>query len=538
MLGLLLVLGCKDEPEPEPEQPQIAAGEACDPNVERIPEEELDAADTDGSEELPAVCAVGLACEPVMGAQEYRCATALEIRGRVVDSITGEALEGALVAALNETSEPVTDVVATDACGDYVLPVSVVRTPDGEFAETPKWTLNVTAADHLPFPADLRPALPIDIADAQPDPDPPPPEEDDEDDEDAEVHVADIIDNAATNVALIPLPADEQGGATISGTVTGEGTAGVLVVAEGGEGRAPYAIADASGHYTLFNVRGGEKTIRGYRMGLEITPATVMAGAEDVEDVDLAVSTSNLDDLGEVVGSLNIVNAEGGSMTSVVLVPTAVFNLALERGPVPIGLRDPAPPMVPDVSGAFSFSGVPSGTYEILVAFENDNLVRDPDLGIAGTAIQQVTLAPGERVEVAESFKVTQALAVNGPGAENPEETDATPTLSWVDDSSEDGYLLVVFDALGEIVWEQEIVSAGGSTSVEVPYDGPALQPGMYYQFRATSFRDQPGGERLFISRTEDLRGVFFSGTAPPAEECTIEDTGGQTGGETGGETE
>jgi hypothetical protein len=105
--------------------------------------------------------------------------------------------------------------------------------------------------------------------------------------------------------------------------------------------------------------------------------------------------------------------------------------------------------------------------------------------------------------------------------------------LSWVDDSSEDGYLLVVFDALGEIVWEQEIASAGGSTSVEVPYDGPALQPGMYYQFRATSFRDQPGGERLFISRTEDLRGVFFSGTAPPAEECTIEDTGGQTGGET-----
>src|SRR5690606_22704327 len=116
---------------------------------------------------------------------------------------------------------------------------------------------------------------------------------------------------------------------------------------------------------------------------------------------------------------------------------------------------------------------------------------------------------PGERVEVAESFKVTQALAVAGPGAETPEETDAMPTLSWADDSSEDGYLLVVFDALGEIVWEEEVPGVSGSDFVEVPYGGPALKPGMYYQFRATSYRE-PGGERLLISRTEDLRGVFF----------------------------
>jgi hypothetical protein len=50
----------------------------------------------------------------------------------------------------------------------------------------------------------------------------------------------------------------------------------------------------------------------------------------------------------------------------------------------------------------------------------------------------------------------------------------------------------------------------------------------MYYQFRVTSFRE-PMGERSNISRTEDLRGVFVHGEAPPMMECTVEDT---TGGE------
>jgi len=44
-----------------------------------------------------------------------------------------------------------------------------------------------------------------------------------------------------------------------------------------------------------------------------------------------------------------------------------------------------------------------------------------------------------------------------------------------------------------------------GGETVDVPYAGPALEVGMYYQFRATSFRDTGP-----ISQTEDLRGVFF----------------------------
>ena len=538
-LGLLNLLnGCKDEPEEEPEeQPELAQGEACDPTVERVDPEQTDGGTTGGDEELQPVCAPGLACEPTTTADgDYVCGTAVEIRGRVADSATGDGIEGALVAALNENGEPVTDVVATDSCGDYVLPVSIRRNADGSFAETPKWTLNVSAQDYLPFPAGLRPALPVDIADAMPDPDPPPPDDTDGADENSDepTYVTDVIDNGATNVALIALPADEQGGGQISGTVGGDGAAGTLVVAEGSATRTPYAIADASGAYTIFNVPDGSLTVRGYRYGLEVETATVSTTGDHIEAVDLAVITEDPAAMASVDGSLNIVNAPGGSMTSVVLVPSSVYNDALERGPVPIGLRVPDPPMTPNVTSAFRFDGVPAGTYKVLVAFENDQLVRDPDEGIAGTAILELTLTQGQGMSLSDSFKVTEALALVGPGVDAPEAVDAMPTFEFADDSSEDGYEIDVFNALGDLVWETEIEGVSGQDTVQVPYGGPALQPGMYYQFRATSFRDPPNGDRTYISRTEDLRGVFVTGEAEPLAECTVEEEGGT--GDSGGE--
>lgn len=528
-VGIGLV-GCKEDPPPE--QEELDKGEACDPDAEPTPPGE------EPAEDAPPVCAPGLACDPVDGTDDqYVCGTAVEIRGLVTDSVTGDPIEGALVAALDETNAPVTNVAATDACGHYALPVSVRRTADGEFAETPKWTLNVSAQDYLPFPSGIRPALPIDLATAMPDPDP---AETDSGDTDTggEAHVSDVVDNPATSVALIHLPSGETGGAIVSGVVAeGEGVAGMLVVAEGGSGpRASYGIVDASGHYTLFNVPDGETTIRGYRRGVEVEPAVVMASGEAIEDVSLPLVTADVDDLSTVDGSANIVNAPGGSVTSVVLVPVSVYNELLERGPVPAGLRVPDPPLAPDVSGAFGFEGVPSGTYKVLVAFENDLLVRDPDEGIAGTAILEITVGMGEQIELQDSFKVTEALEVFGPGADMPEQVDAEPVLTWADDSSEDGYDVVVYDALGELVWETTVPGVSGSDRVELPYAGPALEPGMYYQFRATSWRETGGGgEQLNISRTEDLRGVFVTGEAEPAPTCEAEETGGADSGTSGG---
>jgi hypothetical protein len=523
-VGIGLV-GCKEDPPEEPDE--LEKGDACDPAAEPPPPGE------EPAEGAAATCAPGLACEPVDGTDDYVCGTAVEIRGLVTDSMSGDPIEGALVAALNESSEPVTDVVATDSCGGYVLPVSVRRTADGEFVETPKWTLSVSAQDYLPFPAGVRPALPIDIANAVPDPDAAQ-TDGGETDTDGDTYVSEVIDNGATSVALVRLPGDQAGGAIVSGAVAGEGAAGMLVVAEGGGGpRAPYGIVDASGHYTLFNVPDGEITLRGYRRGIEVEPAVVMTNGEAVEDVDLAVITTDVDDLASVDGSLSIVNAPGGSTTSVVLVPASVYNEVLERGPVPVGLRVPDPPEAPNVSGQFGFEGVPSGTYKVLVAFENDLLVRDPDEGIAGTAILEITVGMSERLDIQDGFKVTEALEVFGPGVDMPEQVDGAPVLRWADDSSEDGYDVVVYNALGDLVWETEIPGVSGSGEVEVPYEGP-LDAGMYYQFRATSWRETGGGgERLYISRTEDLRGVFVSGEAEPTDECDPEQSGADstTGG-------
>src|SRR4029079_15382608 len=125
--------------------------------------------------------------------------------------------------------------------------------------------------------------------------------------------------------------------------------------------------------------------------------------------------------LGNVSGNVSIVNAPGGSQTSVVLVPESVFDPTLERGPVPFGLPAPEPPALPSVSGAFGMNDVPDGRYVVLAAFENDQLVRDPDSAIGGTDIQRVTVAGGGTVSMEQSFKITEGLGIVGPGAQEPE---------------------------------------------------------------------------------------------------------------------
>jgi hypothetical protein len=187
----------------------------------------------------------------------------------------------------------------------------------------------------------------------------------------------------------------------------------------------------------------------------------------------------------------------------VVLVVQSTFNDSLKRGEVPPGLR--AFP----VTGQYSFSDVPAGDYVVLAAFENDQLVRDPDESIGGTAIQEVSVA-GAAVDV-PGFKITGALEVVGPGKDEPEVVSGDISFEWADDSSEDGYELTVLDTFGVEVWKDtEVARVTGSATVSHAYGGPALDPG-YYQFRVVSWRqDKNGTTRTYISATEDLKGVFI----------------------------
>lgn len=460
-----------------------AAGETCDP----------------GADTGMSPCVEDLACERAGSSDAYLCAAPLELHGQVFDALSGEPLADALVSALDATGAPVSNVVRSDAEGNYVLRVQAARDPQGLVLDALKWTLFASAADYQPYPAGLRRPLPIDAADTNA-------VTDDRGDEAVALHV---IDNATTGVALLPLPEDQRGGRTILGTIDALLPGGTLVVAEGVE-PARYTIADLSGDFTLFNVPPEDVSIVGYRQGLQLAPQAV-ASTQTPENLTLRATLEGDDALPVISGSVNIVNGGGSNMTSVVLVPSSLYNVVLERGPVPFGLRAPGLPAAPEISGAFAISGVPMGTYKVLAAFENDLLVRDPDMTIAGTTIQEITVGDMGLV-VEQSFKVTGALAVVSPGARTAELLEDTPTFVFADDSSEDRYEVSVYDAFGELVWEDlEVPGVSGQDNVEVKYDGPDLEQGMYYQFRATSFRDRPNGITA-ISRTEDLLGVFIAG--------------------------
>ncbi len=246
----------------------------------------------------------------------------------------------------------------------------------------------------------------------------------------------------------------------------------------------------------------------GYRTRLDVEPASV-DGEGDVEGVDLNADDDAATAL--VQGSVNIVNAPGGSATSVVLIPASVYNQGLERGPVPLGLRAPGAPEAPSIDSGFEISDVPPGRYKVLAAFENDLLVRDPDEGISGTDIVEIEVGEDD-VDLSESFKITEGLEIVSPGAEAPELVEGTPVFIFADDSSEDRFEVIVLDAFGEVVWEDLAVpGVSGSETVQVEYGGPTLETGRYYQFRATSIRENPNSVSA-ISRTEDLRGVFIAG--------------------------
>lgn len=410
-------------------------------------------------------CAEGLVCEQVSGG-EPKCFAPVSVKGKVFDTTSNAGIEGAHVVARDANEVAISGVAVTAQDGTYELKVPSPRDASGKPITT-NYTLRADAQGYLTFPKAPRMALPVDIAKATGEPL--------------------VVQNAATDIGLIPLP-DSANLGSISGKVLAENPGGTLVVAQG-----VTATAGKDGAYTVFNVPAGSVSVAGYLAGVNLKPATadVKAGAE-TKDV-------NLDVLGQttttVSGKVEIVNPGAGKNTSIILVVEETFVENAARGEAPPGLR------AANVSGDWSIPNVPDGKYVVLGAFENDFLVRDPDTSIGGTEIQHITV-PG--TTTVTSFKITGALDVISP--DGGQEVSGTPTFSWDDDSSEDTYTVQVYDAFGAEVWKLEgVLGPKGSKPVEVPYAGPALKAGIYYQFRATSIKDG-----VPISRTEDLKGVFL----------------------------
>jgi hypothetical protein len=423
----------------------------------------------------------------------YGCYDPVFINGMVFDSSSLESIEDAHIMGVDKMGVSVSSIEITDVDGNFALQVPVTRDASGTPIEG-VFTLRASAQDYVDFPAGIRPAIPID----------------------ASLAVYTVgqwnIGNSSTDIALIMLPPDQQGLPKISGQVVVDSSSlvsggGVLVVSEAtGIEVSPVGFTDKFGYFTIFNVPANDYVLKGYKAFLQLEPLAITVAATDVVDLEIFQSDK---ELGVISGTLNIVNGGDGTATSVVLVPESTFNESFGKGIVPAGLRAPAPPQTPSIVGAYEIQGVPDGTYVVLAAFENDYLIRDPDPNIAGTGTvyQSVPFEGSYTITIPVAFKVTGALTIIQPGATAPELVQEPVKFVFKDDSSEDTYTIILYNAYGDEVWRNEAINDAEhkvDANIEYTYDGSPLEAGMYYQFRAFSIKS---GDP--ISSTEDLLGVF-----------------------------
>ena len=508
---LISTTACGDTKEDEELGEPLPPGAACDPNAEN-PNCQAGSECKDrsaGSTEPPAfMCLVGKAgsCDPLAAFCDadltcaeledgsFQCHAPLLVRGSVRELADHSPVAGAHVIGLDGESVAVTDVAVSAADGSYELVLPAVRAADGK-PLLASYTLRADAQTYQTFPGGLRTAIPFSTQDA------------------VSRDGALVIESSVTELNLIQVPDDgvkrhmASGQLSdLAGSQTPETQAklsGVLIVAEGSETRT--TITDKRGGFTIFNLRDGAFQLDGYAAGVDVVGKSISVSSADMQGVELQ---AKLGSLAKVSGNVQLVNPGDGKATSVILVVESTFEPTFARGDAPRGLRAQRTG-APSITGAFSITDVPDGRYVVLAGFENDALVRDPDTNISGTNTLHITVQGGN-VDMAESFKVTGALAIVSPGAMQPEAVNSAPMLQWKDDSSEDWYEVRVYDAFGAEVWRDlKVPGQSGGGNVSLRYAGP-MEVGMYYQFRVTSWRSPGNKAAAPISASEDLRGVFY----------------------------
>lgn len=427
-------------------------------------------------------CPAEEACEQVSGREKPLCFAPVTVSGKVFHLSTAAGLADAEVMATDVNGAAAGSAVRTAADGTYSLRIPSARADEKGTPTARSIKLRAQAKDFFPFPSGSRVSLPIDTAGAS----------------QKDGAGPWVVASPLTDIGLSPVPAGQAGRPSISGTVElSADQKSVLLVLESGSGAGQSTVVAGDGRFTLFNVAGGGYKLNAYSQGVNYEPVEVQVQASDVTGVELKKKAGPTATLS---GSVQLVAGANNAGTSVVLVVESTFLESLGRGEVPPGLRAPSPGTAPNVTGAWSISGIPDGKYVVLAAFENDGNVRDPDPGISGTQVIHLTVTGGA-ANASPAFKVTGAVGLVGPGRETVEDTSATPTFTWETYSNADGYELQVFDALGVEVWQTSI---GNKATVSVAYGGPALTVGQYYQWRVTARRN--GNP---TSMTEELRGLF-----------------------------
>ena len=407
----------------------------------------------------------------------------IKIKGNVYSLVDKSAIKGAIVCAVNKADGTVSDMAVTGDNGSYTVEVTAER-EGGNKPINEAWGLNASADKFMSVPSFIRPSIAVTIADFIP--------------EDNNYTYSDAL----TDIGLAAINGTGEL-FTVSGRLGGE-DAGAMVVLEGCSAPpCPYGYTAKQGDFTIFNVPQKTYSAAAYKKDVSYETLSIDISS-DTQNVVLKKKLGNV--TGTVSGSVNIVNPGQGDATSIVLVPESLFHETLKKGILVPGLRAPESGD-PNIKGAYTITGVPEGSYVVLAAFENDYLVRDPDPNIAGTQIVHVTMPDaGSYDKSIDAFKVTGSLDIVFPGAgDAPDALSNLSEVVFVDDSSEDQYMLVLYNMYGDTIWEKTIPGQSGGANVTVPYDGPALENGVYYQWNVTSFHN--GGP---ISTSEDLKGIFY----------------------------
>lgn len=224
-------------------------------------------------------------------------------------------------------------------------------------------------------------------------------------------------------------------------------------------------------------------------------PATDAAAPSDASPADATTADAATDapvETGSTVkGDVWFPDAGAPSQTSVLLARVTDYELNAFHDKLPEG------PRTMGVTGAWSISDVPPGTYWVLAGYANDGFVS------ASPAPAQVNVS-GARDEVAVAgtqflFRAIKIATIT------PKASNASVTI--VDTEGEDEYRVTVVDFMNKLVYSNAEPPSETGASVTFAI-GKILTVPIRYRVRVVAMK---GGVEL--TRTEDLAGLF---TAQP----------------------
>ncbi len=427
-------------------------------------------------------CTNGTVCERVTGEGNPHCFQPVQLSGTVKVFGGTTAIANAEIVAVDSKGIPVGPMVKSDSDGTWTMRVVADRSNLETGAPIFRTvSLRVAAQDHLAFPSPIRTSQPIDMSGATA----------------ASKDKPWIFTSALTGVTLTALGDSEKGNKGVSGTIELGSADGALVVLEGST-RSYSTVPDSTGAYHFMNVVPSKYTVAAYAKGVGYNrpEVTTVAGTEST---GVALTKDSAAMTATLTGSVQLVPGANGAGTSVVLFPASTFIEALGRGETVPGLRAPESG-TPNVTGQYTISGVPNGSYVAVVATENDGNVRDPDPAIAMAQIARVVVTAGT-ADNNPVFKAVGAVEILSPGAGAEVEAVAgTPTFTWKPFDGATVYELSVFTQQGTLTWGRL-----GILGTSQAYEGPMLKPGFVYQWRV-----QARGALLKpVSLTEELKGLF-----------------------------